>query len=170
MQERGHSFVVAFKDGKVSAHGEEQHRTLKRAKEIVDLTSRFAHLVPYPVNLTFIVDDQPAVCVKAFVVSTDRRGMMPWAQRDRYVELASLGERAPLSEPVTGAQDGLTNYANACRPLSPLRRSEQGEQVRDFSPASGQRSFIWDHAASMDLCEHPEYRELCVCVAEAVLI
>ena len=86
--------------------------------------------------------------------------MIPWAQRDRYVELAGLGDRAPLSEPVMDAQEGITNYANACRPLSPLRRSEQGEKVRDFSPAAGQRSFIWDHAASMDLCEHPEYREL----------
>jgi len=63
MQERGHSFVLAFHDGKVSVHGEDQHRNLKRAKEIADLTSRFAHLVPYSVNLTFIVDDQPAVCV-----------------------------------------------------------------------------------------------------------
>jgi hypothetical protein len=54
----------------------------------------------------------------------------------------------------------LSNYANACPPGSPLRKAEAGELHVDFSPASGQRSFIWDHTKAMDICLHPEARAL----------
>lgn len=53
----------------------------------------------------------------------------------------------------------LSNFAQACAPNSPLRRSERGEFIPDYS-GEAQRSFIWDHAKVMDLCQHPEGRKL----------
>lgn len=65
-----------------------------------------------------------------------------------------------VSEWVETSDPKLSNYARACPPTSQLRRSERNETVPDFSVASGVRSFIHDHTAAMDLCQHPEHRQL----------
>ncbi len=53
----------------------------------------------------------------------------------------------------------LSYFAQACAPNSPLRRSERGEFTPDYSGAA-QRSFVYDHAKAVDLCQHPESRNL----------
>lgn len=78
MQEREHTFTLAIGNGgKVTRHG--PHPELRRAKDMQNLLQKFAKLVPGQVNLTFIIDDQPAV-------------MLPWNQKERMLELASQGE------------------------------------------------------------------------------
>lgn len=47
----------------------------------------------------------------------------------------------------------LTNWANGCSPHSPLRQSEMGLRT---APSTDHRSFIFDHQAAMDICQHPE--------------
>lgn len=64
------------------------------------------------------------------------------------------------SEFIEGEDTTLSNFAQACAPNSPLRRSERGEHVPDYSDTSGVRSFIWNHAKVSDLCQHPESRKL----------
>lgn len=77
MQDREHTFTLSIKDGRVSRHGE--HAELRRAKDMANLLSKFSKHVPGEVNMTFIIDDQPAV-------------MMGWNQKERMLELARQGE------------------------------------------------------------------------------
>jgi hypothetical protein len=79
MQEREHTFTLSIdgSEGVVSRHG--PHPDLQRAKDMQDLLQSFARFVPDQVNMTFIIDDQPAV-------------MMPWNQKEKMLELASQGE------------------------------------------------------------------------------
>ncbi|KAM0753121.1 hypothetical protein T439DRAFT_286761 [Meredithblackwellia eburnea MCA 4105] len=146
MQQRDHTFTLAMKPGhsKVTAHG--QHRKLRRATDVASVLGLFAGRLPYAVNLTFIIDDNPAV-------------MLPYSQRERMVELAQQGEYYGPSEFVETEDQNLSNFAQACAHNSPLRRSERGEHVTDYSGES-QRSFIWDHGRATDLCHHPEIRKL----------
>ena len=76
MQERENTFTVAVHKGSVSLHGE--HSTLRRAEDIGDVIERFSAFIQDDVNMTFIVDDQPAI-------------MLDWPQRNRMLELAQLG-------------------------------------------------------------------------------
>jgi hypothetical protein len=81
MQEREHTFTLSISDGQVTRHGE--HADLQRAKDMQALLQRFAHFVPAStgreVNMTFIIDDQPAV-------------MLAWNQKERMLELAAQGD------------------------------------------------------------------------------
>ncbi|KAK4053925.1 hypothetical protein OIO90_003762 [Microbotryomycetes sp. JL221] len=146
MQDREHTFTAEMTPGhkRVGLHG--QHRDLKRATDIRDLLEMFAQDLPFNLNFTFIIDDNPAV-------------MMPYSQRIRMVELAEQGEYYGPSEFVEPHDPELSYFAQACSPNSPLRRSELGHNVQDFS-GDARRSFIWDHAKAIDLCQHPEQRRL----------
>lgn len=77
MQDREHTFTLSIKNGRVSRHGE--HADLDRARDMASLVSKFSRHVPGEVNMTFIIDDQPAV-------------LMGWNQKDRMIELAQQGE------------------------------------------------------------------------------
>lgn len=78
MQEREHTSTLSIKNGHVTRHG--QHSDLRRAKDMQNLLQKFAKFIPSnEVNLTFIIDDQPAV-------------MLPWVQKERMLELAKQGE------------------------------------------------------------------------------
>ena len=48
----------------------------------------------------------------------------------------------------------LTNWANGCAPTSPLRQAELG--LRPANASADHRSFIFNHQAAMDICQHPE--------------
>ncbi|KAK4054476.1 hypothetical protein OIV83_000970 [Microbotryomycetes sp. JL201] len=146
MQDREHTFTASMRplDKQVGLHGE--HKDLKRATDIRDLLEMFSEHLPFSLNLTFIIDDNPAV-------------MMPYSQRIRMVELAEQGEYYGPSEFVEPHDPELSYFAQACSPNSPLRRFELGESVQDFS-GDIQRTFIWDHAKAIDLCQHPEQRRL----------
>lgn len=56
-----------------------QHAALERATDVSKLLSHFAAKLPRSVNMTFIIDDNPAV-------------MLPYSQRERMEELATQGE------------------------------------------------------------------------------
>lgn len=86
MQEREHTFTLSLRNGHVTRHG--PNPDLRRAKDMQNLMQKFSKLLPSgsEVNLTFIIDDQPAV-------------MLPWNQKERMLELASQGECESLSFP-----------------------------------------------------------------------
>lgn len=77
MQGRDHTFTLSIKDGRVSRHG--VHKDLQRAKDMQDLLSQFSKWVPGEVNMTFIIDDQPAV-------------MLGWNHKERMLEIARQGD------------------------------------------------------------------------------
>ena len=54
---------------------------LKRATDIADMLSLYTGRMPRPLNITYIIDDNPAV-------------MLPYSQRERMVELGEQGECA----------------------------------------------------------------------------
>ncbi|GAA5882446.1 hypothetical protein JCM16303_001739 [Sporobolomyces ruberrimus] len=146
MQERDHTFTAAFHPGirETSLHG--PYSDLKRASDVAELLSLFAGRMHRELNITFIIDDNPAV-------------MLPYAQRERMVELGQQGDYYGPSEWTEPEDSSLSNFAKACAPNSPLRRSERGEFVADYS-GEAQRSFIWSHAKTADVCHHPEFRKL----------
>ncbi|GAA5925127.1 uncharacterized protein JCM15063_004929 [Sporobolomyces koalae] len=146
MQEREHTFTAAMQPGTPSPSLHGPHADLKRATDVAGLLSLFSGRMHRNLNITFIIDDNPAV-------------MLPYAQRDRMVELGQQGDYYGPSEWSEPEDEKLSNFAKACPPNSPLRRSERGEFVADFS-GEAQRSFIWSHAKSADLCNHPESRKL----------
>ncbi|KWU47161.1 glycosyltransferase family 90 protein [Rhodotorula sp. JG-1b] len=146
MQERDHTFTIAMRPGEPAPtiHGPYAH--IKRASDIADMLALFTGRMHRPLNITYIIDDNPAV-------------MLPHAQRERMVELGSQGEYFGPSEFLEGDDPSLSNFAQACAPNSPLRRSERGEHYTDYS-GDTVRSFVWNHAKVMDLCQHPEARKL----------
>ena len=79
MQERDHTFTVAMHPGErePSLHG--AYSDLKRSSDVADLISLFAGRMHRELNITFIIDDNPAV-------------MLPYAQRERMVELGQQGD------------------------------------------------------------------------------
>ena len=142
-----------------------QHAKLKRATDVAGVLELFASRLPRELNVTFVIDDNPAV-------------MLPYAMRDRMVELSEQGECASRGLSVASCMlttahsdygpsefidveddPTLSNFAQACARNSPLRRSERGEQIPDYT-GEAQRSFIWDHSKASDLCQHPEFRKL----------
>jgi hypothetical protein len=55
----------------------------------------------------------------------------------------------------------LTNWANSCPPYSSLRQAELADPTGSKPmPMSKHRSFIYDHPAAMDICQHPEIMPL----------
>ena len=87
MQEREHTFTIAYKAGakdKPLLYG--AHAGLERATDLSTLTSLFSGDLYRDVNITFIIDDLPAV-------------MLAYAERDRMVELSEQGECQSLSRP-----------------------------------------------------------------------
>ena len=81
MQERDHTFTAAFHPGvrDPSLHG--PYGDLKRATDVADLLAMFAGRMYRELNITFIIDDNPAV-------------MLPYSQRERMVELGQQGDCA----------------------------------------------------------------------------
>lgn len=78
MQDRDHTFTISMMPGEhPTANG--PYAYLERATDLQDLLSMYAARMPRPLNLTFIMDDNPAV-------------MLSYTERDRMVELASQGE------------------------------------------------------------------------------
>ncbi|GAA5885978.1 hypothetical protein JCM6882_004220 [Rhodosporidiobolus microsporus] len=146
MQERDHTFTIAFNPGERSPGISGAFGDNKRASDIAAMLSLFSGRMHRQVNITYIIDDNPAV-------------MLPYSQRERMVELGQQGEYYGPSEFIEGEDPTLSNFAQACAPNSPLRRSERGEFTPDYS-GDAQRSFIWSHAKAMDLCQHPESRKL----------
>ncbi|SCV72165.1 BQ2448_4859 [Microbotryum intermedium] len=145
MQERGHTFTMVLEPGRKLAGIKGEYADTRRAREIQDLLSLFADRVPRDLNLTYIIDDNPAV-------------LLPYSERSRMIELAEQGEYWGPSEFVSADDSHLSNFAKACAPNSPLRRSERGEPYHDYS-ADTRKTFIWDHPRSVDLCIHPEGRK-----------
>ncbi|BGP16397.1 hypothetical protein JCM10213_004046 [Rhodosporidiobolus nylandii] len=146
MQERDHTFTVVMRPGEPHAGLAGPYADLKRATDIADMLSLYTGRMPREVNITFIIDDNPAV-------------MLPYSQRERMVELGQQGEYFGPSEFIEAEDPTLSNFAQACAPNSPLRRSERGEFTPDYS-GEAQRSFIWNHAKAADPCQHPEARKL----------
>ncbi|GAA6001303.1 hypothetical protein JCM10207_006599 [Rhodosporidiobolus poonsookiae] len=146
MQDRDHTFTIVMNPGQPKADLAGPYFDLKRATDIADMLSLYTGRMHRQLNITFIIDDNPAV-------------MLPYAQRERMVELAQQGEYYGPSEFIEGEDPTLSNFAQACAPNSPLRRSERGEFTPDYS-GDAQRSFIWSHAKVADLCQHPEVRKL----------
>ncbi len=79
MQDRDHTFTIAMRPGEPAPtiHGPYGH--IKRASDIADMLALFTGRMHRPLNITYIIDDNPAV-------------MLPHAQRERMVELGSQGE------------------------------------------------------------------------------
>ena len=85
MQEREHTFTIAYKGGSKEApqlYG--AHAGLERATDLSKLTALFSGDLTRDVNITFIIDDLPAV-------------MLAYAERDRMVELSEQGECQSLN-------------------------------------------------------------------------
>jgi hypothetical protein len=155
MQERPHTFTLAIHDGQVDILG--PFAELRRATDMADLVRRFAGTLPLPVNMTFIVDDSPAV-------------LLQHESKARMAEMASTGERT-FSEPLQchpeaavtefgpseympdAAQSSISNFARACPPESPLRLAESSFSRPTSNPA--QKTFIWDATTANDVCQHP---------------
>ncbi|GAA5984871.1 hypothetical protein JCM11641_005447 [Rhodosporidiobolus odoratus] len=147
MQERDHTFTVVMRPGEPHTGLAGPYADLKRATDIADMLSLYTGRMHRETNITFIIDDNPAV-------------MLPYSQRERMVELGQQGEYYGPSEFIEGEDPTLSNFAQACAPNSPLRRSERGEFPPDYSGETGPRSFIWSHSKASDLCQHPESRKL----------
>lgn len=145
MQEREHTFTLAIKDGHVTRHG--PNPDLRRAKDMQNLIQKFAKYVPGEVNMTYIIDDQPAV-------------MLPWNQKERMLELADQGEYWSPSEFVEPEDPSLSNFAQACPPNSAFRQSEQSGTVSHYGSINGGRSFVHDISRAVDICSHPEFKHL----------
>ncbi|KDE09281.1 hypothetical protein MVLG_00599 [Microbotryum lychnidis-dioicae p1A1 Lamole] len=145
MQERGHTFTMVLEPGRKMAGIKGEYADTRRAREIQGLLSLFADRVSRNLNLTYIIDDNPAV-------------LLPYSERSRMVELAEQGEYWGPSEFVSTDDSHLSNFAQACAPDSPLRRSERGEPYHDYS-SDTRKTFVWDHPKSVDLCIHPEGRK-----------
>lgn len=79
MQDRDHTFTMGLRAGISQPELYGPHGGLKRATDVASLFAMFGNKLPREVNLTFIIDDNPAI-------------MLPYAQRDRMVELAEQGE------------------------------------------------------------------------------
>lgn len=65
------------------------------------------------------------------------------------------------SDFVDNSNPQLTNWANACPPHSPLRAAEINDPSgKQIPPMANHRSFIHNHPAAMDICNHPEIMPL----------
>ncbi|GAA98278.1 glycosyltransferase family 90 protein [Mixia osmundae IAM 14324] len=147
MQQRDHTFTVAIaEDGSVSVFGPYAHT--RRAAEVTDIFWLFSSEIKRAVNLTFIIDDEPAV-------------VLPWEEKDRLLELARHGEKIGPSEHYqlhhTHNTAGYSNYALACAPDSALRHSERSRRPNQVV---GKHAFIYDHPTAADVCRNPEGRHL----------
>ncbi|GAA6040182.1 hypothetical protein JCM8097_004167 [Rhodosporidiobolus ruineniae] len=162
MQDREESFTIQVLNGEVAETGEQA--SLRRAKDLGDLVRRFSSYVP-DVNLTFTRHDQPAV-------------QLDWYHKERMIELAQQGEYWGASDYADSGDHRLSNWALGCPPDSPLRKLET-EVIEEFEDAgedspsaevlrakymekcradelAPKRSYIYDHGAAMDVCNHPE--------------
>ncbi|WOO78997.1 Beta-1,2-xylosyltransferase 1 [Vanrija pseudolonga] len=68
-------------------------------------------------------------------------------------ESASLGEYFDFSQQLDQAHLG---WASACAPHHPLRKDYKSDKLPDLEGMwHGAKSFVWDHKATMDPCQHP---------------
>ncbi|GAA5975950.1 hypothetical protein JCM11641_002847 [Rhodosporidiobolus odoratus] len=167
MEERAETFTVQVANGKVEEVGEQAF--LRRAKDLGDLVGRFSAHVP-DVNLTFTRHDQPAC-------------QLDWFAKEKMTELAQQGEFWGPSEFLASGDPKLSNWAVGCPPDSPLRQLEAlvldklDEEEEEVTPTAEElrakykdaykadelapkRSYIYDHQAAMDICQHPEIMPL----------
>jgi hypothetical protein len=79
MQDREHTFTIALHPKALQPDLYGPHANLKRASDLASLYTMFGSTIPEPINMTFVIDDNPAV-------------MLPFSQKDRMNELADLGE------------------------------------------------------------------------------
>ncbi len=77
MKVRDETFTLEVRHGKVAITGPE--KSLKRASDLAEILKQFAGLVP-DFQMTFTRHDQPAV-------------QLDYAQKERMIELAEMGER-----------------------------------------------------------------------------
>ncbi|KAM0753092.1 hypothetical protein T439DRAFT_286471 [Meredithblackwellia eburnea MCA 4105] len=154
MQDREETFTISVLDGVVKLSGEQAF--LRRAKDLGDLMSRFSTHVS-DLNMTFTRHDQPAC-------------QLEWGHKERMIELAGMGEYYGPSEFVKEPEIKLSNWADGCPPDSPLRQIEtaavKAKPGIDLSQnklrpsyvtdVAKSRSYIFDHQAAMDICQHPE--------------
>lgn len=175
MQEREETFTIQVRDGAVSLQGEQAF--LRRAKDLGDLISRVSAAIP-DLNLTFTRHDQPACQLGWFHKErmVELAGMgecQPLSLFSSYVFVSSNLEPDPdfgPSEFVAESDLPISNWASGCPPDSPLRELEIEAQSRtpgvNFgdrtlrppyeTELSKKRSYIFDHQAAMDICQHPE--------------
>lgn len=174
MQIREETFTISVINGKVSVSGEQAF--LRRAKDLGDLIARFSGHVR-DVNFTFTRHDQPAVQLGWY----QKEKMLELAQTGECELLSFKLKAAKLMLPlidfgpsdfVAQEDQKLSNWANGCPPNSSLRQVEatalrepvttgSSAKFKSHSPAyitelSKHRSFIYDHQAAMDICQHPE--------------
>ncbi|GAA6025765.1 hypothetical protein JCM10207_000786 [Rhodosporidiobolus poonsookiae] len=162
MQQREETFTIQVQNGEVAEVGEQAF--LRRAKDLGDLIRRFSAHVP-DVNLTFTRHDQPAC-------------QLDWFHKERMSELAQQSEYWGPSDFTHSSDAALSNWAIGCPPDSPLRQLEEmvldsykenddavpdeDELKAKFKEAywadqlAPKRSYIYDHGAAMDICQHPE--------------
>lgn len=173
MQQREETFTISVETGAIVLTGEQAF--LRRAKDLGDLMSRFSAHVP-DVNLTFTRHDQPACRLewthKERMIELAGMGDCTLPSLVDIRHGADIPPRADFgpSEFIPDPGTSLSNWANGCAPGSPLRDIEQAalrkQPEQDFTlsehrPAyatnvSASRSYIFDHQAAMDLCQHPE--------------
>lgn len=119
MQDRDHTFTVAMHPGETQPTLHGPYWDLKRATDIAEMLSLFTGRMHRPLNITYIIDDNPAV-------------MLPYAQRERMVELGQAGECASNSVEPRHPNLHLTVFLpqTTARPSSSSRRTRRSPTLR----------------------------------------
>ncbi|EGG11221.1 family 90 glycosyltransferase [Melampsora larici-populina 98AG31] len=152
--ERPETFTLSIpikSNQNVTISGPEAH--LVRATDLANLINLFVDLLPLDehqsvYNLTFTKHDQPAV-------------QMTYSRKQKMLDLADAGEYLSPSDYIKPNDPKLSNWANACSTSSSLYHNETHQITSEEEDLLKlQKSFIFDHPAAMDLCQHPESKSL----------
>ncbi|GAA5858013.1 hypothetical protein JCM1840_001002 [Sporobolomyces johnsonii] len=144
-----HTFGLRVKNGVVSKiSGAGGGEGGARGEDLMDLLGEFSEMLP-DLDLRFAAGDEAMVVISG-------------EARERHEEYARdgrfLGESASFEvlEPT-----GYSPWDSLCRPNSTARRAAQALPTAAPNAGPNLRSFVSiEHAEAMDLCEHPELREL----------
>ncbi|GAA5950283.1 hypothetical protein JCM21900_001101 [Sporobolomyces salmonicolor] len=144
-----HTFGLRVKSGVVSkVSGAGGGEGGARGEDLMDLLGEFSEMLP-DLDLRFAGGDEAMVVISG-------------EARERHEEYARdgrfLGESASYEvlEPT-----GYSPWDSLCRPNSTARRAAQALPTAAPSAGPNLRSFVSiEHSAAVDLCEHPELREL----------
>ncbi|KAH9809072.1 family 90 glycosyltransferase [Melampsora americana] len=126
---------------------------LVRATDLANLINLFVDRLPSDefqsvYNLTFTKHDQPAI-------------QMTYSRKQKMLDLADAGEYLSPSDYIKPNNPKLTNWANACPSTSPLYHNETNQMTSEEKESiESLKSFIYDHSAAMDICQHPESKPL----------
>ncbi|GAA5946845.1 hypothetical protein JCM3775_001730, partial [Rhodotorula graminis] len=143
------SFELKVRDGAVVA-GQGAGDAAERRDGVLDLLAEFVDMLP-DLELRVAKGDEPSVVVSG-------------EARERHERLARGGKVLDLSSSFEIAEPtGFTPRDSLCAPNSTARRVAQGLVVD--APSKGAsaslKSFVSvEHGRAMDLCEHPEVRDL----------